>query len=207
LGTENKEEGNKTMSKFASLDFETANYRDPSICAAAVAVFEDDRLVDSFYSLLRPPKGFGYFREDFTECHGLNWFDVREAPEFLTIAPQLLDRLANADMVIAHNAQFDLRKLGGTLDHFGLACPTLPFLCTLCISRRIWPDLPDHKLGTVSAHIGHSFQHHHAGPDAEAAGRVLLAMMKQAGVTTPRELAHAVGIECGCFPGRKLVRA
>jgi hypothetical protein len=40
----------------------------------------------------------------------------------------------------------------------------------------------------LAAHIGHSFQHHHAQDEAEAAGRALLAMMKHAKANTPPEL-------------------
>jgi DNA polymerase-3 subunit epsilon len=65
-----------------------------------------------------------------------------------------------------------------TLEHFHLPCPDFRYLCTLRLARRVWPELPNHKLNTLAAHIGHEFQHHHAQSDAEAAGRVLLAMMK-----------------------------
>jgi DNA polymerase III subunit epsilon len=107
----------------------------------------------------------------------LTWFDVRNAPEFSAIAPEFLQRLVPADLVIAHNAAFDARKLRGTLRHFGLECPDFEFLCTFQMSRRVWPDLPDHCLGTLAAHIGHEFHHHNAKEDAEAAGHVFLAMM------------------------------
>ena len=163
-----------------SIDFETANYADTSICAAGMAVFEDGDIVEPPYWLVRPPKGSGWFREDFTECHGLTWFDVRNAPEFSAIAPEFLERLTRADIVIAHNAPFDMRKLRGTLLHFGLACPEFDFLCTLYASRRVWPDLPSHGLGALTTHIGHDFHHHNAQEDAEAAGWVLLALMGHA---------------------------
>jgi len=172
----------------ASIDFETANNADASICAAGLAVFHDGILAESFHWLVRPPKGFGWFREDFTECHGLTWFDVQNAPEFPAIAPEFLERLTRADLVIAHNAQFDARKLRGTLCHFGLECPDFEFLCTLQMSRRVWPDLPDHCLGTLAAHIGHEFHHHNAQEDAEAAGYVFLAMMSDANAKAPRDL-------------------
>ena len=126
----------------ASIDFETANNADASICAAGLAVFQDGILAESLYWLVRPPKGFGWFREDFTECHGLTWFDVQNAPEFPAIAPEFLHRLTRADLVIAHNAAFDERKLRGTLSHFGFECPDFEFFCTLQMSRRVWPDLP-----------------------------------------------------------------
>jgi len=177
-----------------SIDFETANHSNASICAAGMAVFEDGELTEAPYWLVRPPKGHGWFREDFTACHGLTHLDVQNAPEFQTIAPEVVERLIRADIVIAHNAAFDMRKLRGTLRHFGLTCPEFDYLCTYRAAERIWPQLPDHRLNTLAAHIGHEFHHHHAQADAEATGRVLLAMMKHANARTPAELLEKAGI-------------
>ena len=178
-----------------SLDFETANQSRVSICAAGIAVFEDGNLAEATHWLVRPPKGLGWFLPEFTDnCHGLTWLDVQDAPEFSAIAPELLQRLTRADIVIAHNAQFDLGALCATLDHFGLASPGFDYLCTYRVAERIWPDLPNHQLNTLAAHIGHEFHHHHAQDDAEAAGRVLLAMMKYMNAKTPRELLQMKGI-------------
>jgi DNA polymerase-3 subunit epsilon len=182
-----------------SIDFETANYSRVSICAAGMAVFENGALVEAPYWLVRPPKGKGWFREDFTEIHGLTRFDVQDAPEFPTIAPEFLERLTRSDIVIAHNAQFDIGVLRATLAHFGMRCPKFDYLCTCRVAKRLWPDLPNHKLDTLTAHIGHKFNHHHAQSDAEAAGRVLLAMMNKANVNTPRELLQKTGQELRRF--------
>lgn len=182
-------------SKFAAFDFETANYSRLSICAAGLAVFEDGTLTESLYWLVRPPKGHGWFREDFIECHGLTHLDVLDAPEFSAIAREFLARLGRADFVVAHNAEFDIGHLRETLEYFGLPCPAFDYLCTCALSRRIWPELPSHSLSNLAAHIGHEFNHHHAQADAEAAGRVLLAMMKEVGATTRAELSLKAGIE------------
>ena len=107
----------------------------------------------------------------------------------------MLEHLSKADIVIAHNASFDMDVLKQTLTHFGLACPEFDYLCTCHLAKRIWPELPNHQLNTVAAHIGHKFNHHHAQSDAEAAGRVLLAMMNHADVNTPRELLLKTGME------------
>jgi DNA polymerase-3 subunit epsilon len=177
-----------------SLDFETANPSRVSICAAGLAVFEDGQLTEAPYWLVRPPKGKGWFWDSFIEIHHLTHLDVLDAPEFPAIAPELLARLTRADIVIAHKASFDMDHLRATLNHFGLACPAFDYVCTCNLARRIWPALPDHKLGTLAAHIGHEFNHHHAQADAVAAGRVLLAMMKYVGANTPRELLQKTGI-------------
>src|SRR6266436_4926438 len=76
-----------------SLDFETANPSRVSICAAGTAVFENGELAESAYWLVRPPKGHGWFKELFIECHGLTHLDVLDAPEFPAIAPEFLARL------------------------------------------------------------------------------------------------------------------
>ena len=79
-----------------------------------MAVIEDGKLAEAPYWLVRPPKGHRWFREDFTEIHGLTWFDVQDASEFSVLAPEFLARLTRADIVVAHNAGFDMRKLRGT---------------------------------------------------------------------------------------------
>ena len=206
----------------ACLDFETANYSYTSACAVGLAIFDQKRskgvpplfsvdsgpeplsnnetgnpydLVESPHWLVKPPKGHGYFRDDFTDIHGLTWFDVQAAPEFSEIATEVLEHLSKADIVVAHNASFDMDVLKQTLTHFGFASPEFDYLCTLGLARRIWPELPNHQLNTVAAHIGHEFNHHHAQSDSEAAGRVLLAMMKHESVNTPRELLQKASME------------
>jgi DNA polymerase-3 subunit epsilon len=182
-----------------SIDFETANPSRVSICAAGLAVFEDGNLTEAPYWLVRPPKGKGWFWPSFIECHGLTHLDVLDAPEFPAIAPELLARLKRSDLVIAHYAAFDIAHLRATLNHFGLPMPAFDYVCTCNLARRVWPELPDHKLGTLAAHIGHKFHHHHAQSDAEAAGQVLLAMMKDASANTPAELLTKAGMVAGRF--------
>ncbi len=183
------------MMKFVAIDFETANAADESICAAGIAVFEDGKLAESRYWLIRPPKGFGFFRPDWvSDVHGIRHTDVYGKPEFPAIAPELFARLAAADIVVAHNAHFDMHKLRGTAKHFGLAVPAFDYLCTYRLAQCIWPRLPNYQLPTVAAHAGHKFVHHHALADAEAAGVILLAMMKAKRASGPRALAEMVGV-------------
>ncbi len=182
-----------------SIDFETANPSRVSICAVGMAVFENGVLTETPYWLVRPPKGHGWFWESFIECHHLTHLDVLDAPEFPAIAPEFLERLTRSDLVIAHNAGFDIGVLRDTLNHFGLPCPEFEYLCTCRLARRVWPELPNHQLPTLATHISHEFEHHHAQSDAEAAGRVLLAMMKHANANTPVELLHLTGMVAGHF--------
>ncbi len=172
--------------KIASIDFETANHSRVSMCAASVAVFEDGVLVESPYWLVKPPQGHGWFLPEWTrDLHGISHVDVRHAPEFSHIADEFLTRLTSADIVVAHNARFDMEVLRQTLDHFQLPRPAFRYLCTCTLASRVWPELPNHRLNTVAAHIGHEFRHHHAQDDAVAAGEVMLAMMKRLEIDQP----------------------
>jgi DNA polymerase-3 subunit epsilon len=189
---------------FTSLDFETANPSRVSICAAGLAVFETGNLIESPCWLVRPPKPHGWFHDDFIECHGLTHLDVLDAPEFPAIAPEFLARLTRADLVIAHNAAFDIEHLRATLDHFSLPRPEFDYVCTCQLARRVWTDLPSYSLKALTALIGHQFNHHHAQADADAAGRVLLAMMEHANATTPRELLQKASIESKRFSAQRL---
>ena len=57
------------MERFAAIDFETANGKRSSICSIGIAILEDDWVVDSIYTLVRPTPNF-YTRWT-TAIHGL----------------------------------------------------------------------------------------------------------------------------------------
>ena len=158
--------------KITALDFETANYSEASICAAGIAVFVDGALTDSRHWLVRPPNGHGWFREDFIEIHSITYKDV---------ASERLPFLTDADLVVDHNTPFDLGKLNGTLSHFEIPCPQFACVCSYRLSEKAWPDLPNHKLDTLAAHIGHRFHHHNVQEDAGVAGYVLCTIIKERG--------------------------
>ncbi len=165
--------------KIVAIDFETANYSPLSACALGLAVFEDHELVESPYWLIKPPKGHGWFIEEWTQdIHGIGWFDVCQKPKFGEIAHEVVTHLAAAELVVAHKASFDLRVLHALLEHFQIPAPPFQHQCTLNLARQTWPDLPNHQLSTLAAHIGCDLNHHHAQSDAIAAGRVMLSAMQ-----------------------------
>lgn len=162
--------------KIVALDFETANPSPLSACALGLAVFEDHHLTESPYWLIKPPPGHDWFKEEWTEdIHGISWFDVRDKPGFNGIASEVIHHLASADLVVAHNASFDLRVLNALLQHFEIPTPHFRHQCTLHLARQTWPRLPNHQLSTLATHLGIELNHHHAQSDAIAAGRVMLA--------------------------------
>ena len=55
----------------------------------------------------------------------------------------------------------------------------MDFACTVRLTRRYMPGLPNHKLNTLSDALGLELRHHHAGSDARACGEVLLHCLRQ----------------------------
>jgi DNA polymerase-3 subunit epsilon len=163
--------------KIVAIDFENANRNPLSACALGLAIFEDHELVESPYWLIRPPKGYGWFIEEWNQdIHGISWLDVSDKPEFSGIAYEVTVHVAAADLVVAHNARFDLRVLHGLREHFQVSAPPFQHRCTLEHARQTWLGLPNHKLSTLTAHLDLNL--HHAQSDAIAAGRVMLEMIR-----------------------------
>lgn len=161
--------------KFVCIDFETANSSRVSMCAAGLAIFSNGKLVRSKHWLVKPPAGHDHFSPFNIGIHGITPEHVRKAPLFTGIMDEFLDLIKQGEFVAAHNAGFDMSVLRRTLEHFDRQMPAFEHRCTCRLARKVWPDLPNHRLNTVIAHIGHRFRHHNAEEDAIAAGYVIRA--------------------------------
>jgi DNA polymerase-3 subunit epsilon len=156
--------------RFAAIDFETANHSPDSACAVGVVVVADDRIVDRAYHLIRPPTREFFF----THVHGLSWSDVRAAPTFADLWPELRHRLGAAEFLAAHNAPFDRKVLHGCCRSHGLPALRQPFVCTVRVARQTWGIYPT-KLPDVCARLRIPLRHHQADSDAEACARIVMA--------------------------------
>lgn len=160
--------------KITVIDFETANYSRASACAIGVAVIEEGTVTVRLERLIKPPKGCGWFRDDFIGIHGITHEDVCDAPQFDSVFQELRP-LFNGAVLAAHNAAFDIGVLSALCVHYGLPLAG-EYLCTLQAARSVWPDLPTHNLKSLAAFLGVALNHHQAGSDAYAAATILTAI-------------------------------
>lgn len=160
---------------FISIDFETANEKRHSPCAIGIVIANETGIVDEFYSLINPLVDFSPFN---VSVHGITEVDVIDAPTFTELWPKFASYITD-NVVVAHNASFDMSVLRKTLDYFNLTYPKMEYLCTVEISKRIWPDLVNHRLNTVAAHHNILFEHHHALEDARVAALILVEAMRE----------------------------
>ena len=161
---------------FAAIDFETANGRRSSVCAVGIVVVRNGKVVDRYYSLIRPvPNYYSYWT---TAVHGLTKEDTEKAPAFPYVWGQIKDRIAGLPLV-AHNKTFDEGCLKAVFAEYGMEYPEYEFYCTLCASRRkLGRQLPSHQLHVVAAACGYDLEnHHHALADAEACAAIALKLL------------------------------
>lgn len=177
-----------------AIDFETANETRVSACAIGLAWIDEGRVTEVEERLIRPPEPrFSSFN---TAIHGIRARDVENAPTFAEMWAGVVDRMAGR-LVVAHNASFDMSVLRRSLELIGRDPPECRFLCTVALARRVWPDLPRHKLNDVSDFLGLKLDHHRAGSDAAACAEILLATMRATASANADDLSGKTGVAPG----------
>ena len=161
---------------FAAIDFETANECRSSVCSVGVVVVRGGRIVDSFYSLIRPEPD--YYKWFCQQVHGLGPADTDGAPVFPRVWEKIAPMIEGLPLV-AHNARFDEGCLREAFRVYRMDYPDYQFYDTLLCSRHFFGrQLPNHQLHTVAAACGYDLtQHHHALADAEACAHIALKLL------------------------------
>ena len=177
---------------FTAIDFETANRYPESPCAVGLVRVRDGKLVDGLTLLFQPPGQFNWFDQGNIAIHGIRQADVDDA---LTYDEALSHMLAfiGEDILIAHNAPFDMGVLAKSAKVIDAQLPTFNYACSLEISRKTY-NLESYRLNAVAYAIGHEdFKHHDALADADACARIIVHAADRHGVESVEELLDATG--------------
>ncbi|MCZ4589163.1 exonuclease domain-containing protein [Rhodococcus opacus] len=138
---------------FAALDVETANRARGSICEIGVTIVIDARIVDTRTWRCRPPMGVDTFGTRQIRTHGITADEVEEEPRFGQIWPAVAHFIGDLPLV-AQNKSFDISALRRACELSDLPLPQLETGCTMLWSRVLHPELPNHKLPTLSRFSG-----------------------------------------------------
>ena len=164
------------MTDFAAIDFETANGQRSSVCSVGVVVVREGRVVDSFYSLIKPePNYYAWFCQ---QVHGLGHEDTDDADVF-PVVWERLEPLIEGLPLVAHNAPFDEGCLRAVMQVYRMDWPDYRFHCTCRAARRVFGRrLPNHQLHTVAEACGFDLRNHHnALADAEACAAIAMKIL------------------------------
>lgn len=163
------------MDNFAAIDFETANYERTSVCSVGVVIVRGGKIVDNFYSLIKPEPE--YYNTRCMMVHGLCKNDTAGAPVFPEVWAKIAPMVKGLPLV-AHNKSFDESCLKAVFRCYRMDYPDYEFYDTLRASRVALPHLPNHQLQTVAKACGYDLQqHHHALADAEACAQIAIQLL------------------------------
>jgi DNA polymerase III subunit epsilon len=160
---------------FCVVDTETTGGKASTNRVIDVAVyrFHQGVIVEKFESLVNPGCPIPFW---ITSITGIHDDMVRFAPDFSAIAPQL-KHILQQGVFVAHNVPFDFAFLSEEFKRLGDVL-SLPQLCTLRLSRKLYADLPSKSLGAVCEHLLIDiWDRHRAAGDAEATVYVLKSLL------------------------------
>lgn len=154
---------------FTAIDFETAHHLYP--CEIGLSRVEDGKIIDSRSWLIKPAC-FPYMSPFNERIHGISSQDLADSGTFDELWSELKPWLED-QVVVAHNAPFDMGVLQAALSYYDLATPWIDYFCSVRLSRKIW-KLPSHSLKALCDFHNITFQHHRAGDDARACAIITL---------------------------------
>jgi DNA polymerase-3 subunit epsilon len=106
---------------------------------------------------------------------------VAAAPLFEEVAPQIYN-LLNGRVFVAHNVSFDYSFVHYLLGRSGFQW-SAPKLCTIKLSRRVFPGLEKYGLGSLTRDLGIRIEgRHRAWGDAAATAQVLTMAIEKEGM-------------------------
>lgn len=163
-----------------AIDTETTG-RDPStdrVVEVACVRYEGGKITLRKSWLVNPGRPIP---QEAFEVHGISDDDVKDAPGFEAILPELLEALAGA-IPLAYNAEFDRKQLLAELGRVGAPAAPPPafqknteWIDPLVWARELQKLEKSRALGDVAARLGIELsQAHRATDDAEAALNVFV---------------------------------
>jgi DNA polymerase III epsilon subunit family exonuclease len=135
----------------------------------------DGRIVDKFLSLVNPEIPIPRFVASLT---GISNEMVKRAPVFAELAPQWLDFVSDS-VLIAHNSNFDTSFLNHEISRVYPGHRMVnQHVCTVKLSRRVLPELLNHRLDTIADHFSIPIaSRHRAGCDALATAEIFIQLL------------------------------
>ena len=147
------------------------------IIEIGVVVVRDGRVIEQFETLVWSDRNIPPWVARLT---GISNQDLEGAPTFSDVA-ETLSGLMNDRVFVAHDIRFDLPFLRWELARRGMVRPAVTGLCTLQLSRLIWPQLTSRSLPDLARHFGISHDNpHRAADDALATTGILLHALEDA---------------------------
>lgn len=185
--------------RYIVFDVEPPNRANDRMSAIGIAVADHQGIVAEYDFLVNPQEPFDSFNVALT---GISPDMVRDQPTFAQLWPTIAPILESG-LLVAHNAPFDMAVLAKCLRHYGIRWRArVPYACTCQMSRRLLPQLPNHRLDTICTYLNVELDHHRSGSDSRACGEILLHHLRSGAQTAPFIRTYDLEHICTAKPTR-----
>ncbi|MFL2611328.1 MAG: PolC-type DNA polymerase III [Flavobacteriaceae bacterium] len=136
---------------FAILDVETTGgkFNEEKITEIAIFIYNGEKIIDKFESLINPSKEIQPFVQRLT---GINNDLVKDSPKFIDVSKEIFEITKNK-IIVAHNVGFDYRVIKNEFQNINIKY-IRDTLCTVDLSKLIFPDLKSYKLTNLLSNFG-----------------------------------------------------
>jgi DNA polymerase-3 subunit epsilon len=147
---------------YAIIDVETTGgvARFERITEIAVVLHDGQAVIDTFSTLINPERSIPW---NITTITGITDEMVAQAPKFYEVAKRIVEMTEGA-VFVAHNVSFDYSFVREEFARLGY-----PFsrqqLCTVRMSRKVFPGLPSYSLSNLKRHFGIEAERSHRALD------------------------------------------
>lgn len=162
---------------YSVVDIETTGngYKGQKITEISIFIFDGEKIIDEFTSLVNPEQKIPYF---ITNLTGITEAMVRSAPKFYEIAKKVAE-ITKDTVFVAHNVNFDYNIIRDEFKSLGFDFKRKK-LCTVRLSRKIIPGLASYSLGNICSAEGIEIAaRHRAKGDAEATVELFRRLIKR----------------------------
>lgn len=160
---------NKKQVTFVSIDVETPNSKNDSICSFGMNFVDENGYINSLYTLVNPES---YFSGTNTNIHGFSEKDVSDSPLF----PELWESVSKyfeECVIIGHRVTFDLTCIHKAILKYKLSGSNVTYIDTYDIAKALPLSFSDYKLTTLCNYFNIPIENHHNALDDSQAALLL----------------------------------
>jgi len=164
--------------EFVVFDLETTGAKTPPCRITEIGAYRvrGGEIAEEFHTLVNPETAIPSF---ITRLTGISNQMVRNAPKFGEVAADFLDFIGDS-VLVAHNAHFDMRFLNHEIGRIHVNYRVgNAHLCTVQLSRKLLPDIVNHRLHTVAEYYSIYIENRHrASDDAYATAKIFVNFLE-----------------------------
>lgn len=163
---------------YVTIDVETANADNASICQIGMAKYYNGRLIDVFDTYVNYE---GTFSQKNVNIHNIEYEDVKDAPSIYDLYGRII-QFVGVLPIVSHT-KFDNKAINSCFESSHLPIPDWTWVDSSEMVRKTcskWKN-KGYGLANICQEWGYEFKHHNALEDAKACGFIVKTILREQG--------------------------